>query len=186
MFFSLATIAALAAAAQATNIITFINTDSTDRTIYFTPNAGYSEMDPVDVSGLGTVNVTFESGYIGNAYAVTQGSTATAGMLAEVNFQGWLDLTYFDVSAIVDPTDVDNVRLMYPYNSPHTPTSGCDPFPCDNAYYNSDDVQTKTTDSTHLIVTLGTGSSNSTLDSRDVNSAVDNGENVMRKYVTAK
>jgi hypothetical protein len=36
--------------------------------------------------------------------------------------------------------------------------SGCEEFPCDNAYYLPDDVQTKTTSEDHLITTLGKGS----------------------------
>ncbi|CAK7239772.1 MAG: hypothetical protein STHCBS139747_001207 [Sporothrix thermara] len=172
---------AFAASAQATNLMTFVSTDDVDRTIYITPSAGVVGPEPVDVPGGATVAVEFVEGFIGNAYAVAAGSANVPGMLAEVNFQGWGGMTYFDVSAIVNPNDVDNIRLMYPADAPHTPVSGCDPFPCNNAYYLPDDVQTKVTDQTNIIVTLGTGSVNATT-KRDVNS-FNNGRNFPRNLV---
>lgn len=39
-----------------------------------------------------------------------------------------------------------------------TPMSGCEVFPCDNAYWVWDDVQTKVTHDTELMTTLGSGS----------------------------
>ncbi|CAK7568465.1 MAG: hypothetical protein SEPTF4163_006457 [Sporothrix epigloea] len=182
--FSLRNVAAalaFAASVQAQNIITFIATDPIDRTVYFTPSAGVTGPDPITVPGFGRIDVEFVSGFIGNAYAVAEGSNNVPGMLAEVNFQGWGGMTYFDVSAIVNPNDVDNVRLMYPADAPGTPISGCDPFPCNNAYYLPDDVQTKTTEQTKLIVTLGSGKSNIT-EKRDINSS-NNGRNMPRNLV---
>lgn len=172
---------ALAVAAQAQNTMTFVSTDDVDRTIYITPSAGVEGMDPVTVAAGASVAVNFASGFIGNAYAVIEGQDNVPGMLAEVNFQGWGDMTYFDVSAIVNPNDVDNVHLMYPAASPNTPVSGCNPFPCNNAYYLPDDVQTKVTDQTSIIVTLGSGSTNATT-KRDVNSAA-TGRNMPRNLV---
>lgn len=169
---------ALAGAAAATNTVQFVSTDSVGRTIYFTPSSG-PEMDPVTVPAGQTVSVTFADGYIGNAYAVKDGATATAGMLAEFTFQGWNDLTYFDVSAIVDPSDTDNIKTIYPANSPNTPVSGCTSFPCNNAYYHPDDIQTKSSDQTEFIVTLGSGSSSK----RDVNGLADTGKNFPRNLV---
>ncbi|CAK7205051.1 hypothetical protein SEUCBS139899_007815 [Sporothrix eucalyptigena] len=176
-----ASVLALAISAQAQNTVTFVSTDSVDRTIYITPSEGVEGMDPVTVAAGATVAVNFASGFIGNAYAVQSGAENTPGMLAEVNFQGWGGMTYFDVSAIVNPNDVDNVRLMYPAASPNTPISGCDPFPCNNAYYLPDDVQTKVTDQTNIIVTLGGGSSNATT-KRDINNS-NNGKNYPRNLV---
>lgn len=146
--------ALFAAASAATNIITFQSLDDVDRIIYSTGNAGYTAPDPVTVAAGSSVDVEFSEGFVGNSYAIHSNATNNAGMLAEVQFQGWNGLTYFDVSAIVDSSDVDNVKEMYPASSPSTPVSGCTTFPCNNAYYLSDDVQTKTTEQTHLIVTL--------------------------------
>ena len=76
------------------------------------------------------------------------------GMLAEFCYDGWNGIHYFDVSAIVDPNDVDNVSEMWPQSDPSN-TSGCKSFPCNNAYVLPDDIQTKTTKDSHIIVTLG-------------------------------
>lgn len=180
-FRNVAAALALAATAQAQNTLTFVSTDNIDRTVYITPSAGVASMDPVSVVAGATVAVNFVTGFIGNAYAVTTGDENVPGMLAEVNFQGWDGSTYFDVSAIVNPSDTNNVMLMYPADAPSTPVSGCNPFPCNNAYYLPDDVQTKVTDQTNLIVTLGGGSTNATA-KRDVNAAA-NGKNMPRNLV---
>lgn len=153
---------ALAATVQAQNILTFVSTDNFDRTVVITPSAGIQGVDPVSVPAGQTVVVNLVHGFIGNAYAYKTGGTNAPGMLAEVNFNGWNGLTYFDVSAIVNSADTDNVREMYPAAAPNSPQSGCNPFPCNNAYYLPDDIQTKSTDQTNLIVTLGSGSANST------------------------
>lgn len=76
-----------------------------------------------------------------------------------VTFQGWNDLTYFDVSAIVNPSDHDGVKQMYPATELEAKVkaaiSGCLVFPCATAYYLPDDIQTVTTKETDIIVTLG-------------------------------
>ncbi|ERT01757.1 DNAse1 protein [Sporothrix schenckii 1099-18] len=182
-FRNVAAAMALAATAQATNTLTFVSTDNIARTIYITPSVGVEGMDPVTVAPGATVPVNFAEGFIGNAYAVQEGKENVPGMLAEVNFQGWGGSTYFDVSAIVNSADTDNIMMMYPADAPNTPTSGCNPFPCNNAYYLPDDVQTKVTDQTNLIVTLGSGSANTT--KRDVNSAA-TGKNLPRNLVELK
>jgi hypothetical protein len=183
-FRNIAAALALAASAQAQNTITFVSTDNIDRTVYITASAGIQGMDPVTVAAGATVPVNFDTGFIGNAYAVQAGKENVPGMLAEVNFQGWGGSTYFDVSAIVNSADTDNVMLMYPAEAPGTPVSGCNPFPCNNAYYLPDDVQTKVTEQTNLIVTLGGGSTTATA-KRDVNSAA-NGKNLPRNLVELK
>ncbi|KAL1903193.1 hypothetical protein Sste5346_000478 [Sporothrix stenoceras] len=183
-FRNIAAALALAATAQAQNTLTFVSTDNVDRTIYITPSEGVEGMDPVTVAAGATVAVNFATGFIGNAYAVQEGKENVPGMLAEVNFQGWGGSTYFDVSAIVNSADTDNVMLMYPAEAPSTPISGCNPFPCNNAYYLPDDVQTKVTEQTNIIVTLGGGNTNATA-KRDVNTAA-NGKNMPRNLVELK
>ncbi|KAH9904682.1 DNase1 protein [Xylariomycetidae sp. FL2044] len=165
-----ALIVAAASAVSATNTMTFVNQDSTNRKIIFTPNAGLAEIDSVDVAGNDQVEVEIPQGWIGNAYSVSEGAEDVVGMLAEVTFQGWNDLTYYDVSAIVNPADKDGVKQMYPATEITSKVkasfSGCLVFPCSTAYYVWDDVQTASTSETDLIVTLGS-SSNETLVSRD-------------------
>lgn len=148
--------ALFAAVSAATNVVTFKSLDGVSRTVYITPNAGIEGPDPVAVAAGASVDVELVEGFVGNAYAIHDGAEIAAGMLAEFNFQGWNDLTYFDVSAIINSSDVDNISEMYPADEPSTPTSGCSSWPCDNAYYIWDDVQTKSTDQVHLIVTLST------------------------------
>lgn len=166
------------AALVAANTVTFLSLDDTKRTVFFTPTKGHSELDSITVSGGANVTKDFPQEWIGNWHAVAEGVTNTGeGMLGEVTFQGWLGKTYFDVSAIVIPEDKDNVKEMWPLEAEY-PTSGCDTFPCDNAYYEWDDVQTKVTEETDLVCTLGEGSS--PLSSRDAPEAFSH------KYVEGK
>lgn len=150
---------ALAAATLASaNTVTFKSLDNVGRTVHFTPNAGGNDIEHITVPGGGSKKVEFPQGWVGNFYAVSDGQSNTAGMLGEVAFNGWNGITFFDVSAIVNPNDHVGVKQMYPASS-STPISGCEVFPCNNAYYLPDDVQTKTTTETDLICTLGGGSS---------------------------
>ncbi|KAF3000587.1 hypothetical protein E8E14_007435 [Neopestalotiopsis sp. 37M] len=152
-------VAAAAAVASATNTVTFVSQDSTTRKIIFTPSSGYSEIDSIEVAGLGTETVSFPSGWVGNWYSVSEGADNTSGMLGEVTFQGWDDITYFDVSAIVNADDHDGVHEMWPASentvSVKTLMSGCTIFPCNTAYYLADDVQTVATTETELYCSLG-------------------------------
>ncbi|KAF7554221.1 hypothetical protein G7Z17_g3085 [Cylindrodendrum hubeiense] len=141
----------------AANTVTFWTLDDATRTIIFTPSAGHAEIESITVNHKKNTTVTFPEGYIGNYYAVQEGATAAPGMLGEVTFNGWNGLTYFDVSAIVNPADHDNVKQMWPASALE-PMSGCEVFPCNNAYYLPDDVQTKVTEEVDLISTLGVGS----------------------------
>lgn len=135
------------------NSVTFWTLDHNVRTLYFTPSLG----SPVTVSSDANTTITFPSEYSGNFYAVKQGASQEVGMLGEVMFNGWKGLTYFDVSAIVNPRDRDNVKQMWPAKS-RVPVSGCEVFPCDNAYYQPNDVQTKATKEVNLVTTLGSRS----------------------------
>lgn len=152
---ALSAIAALAALASA-NTVRFESTDDVDRKVIFTPSAGLPSIKSVRVKAHQTVTVNFPRGWIGNWYSVSNGKANVPGMLGEVTFQGWNDLTYFDVSAIVNPGDHVGVAELYPAGRPE-PVSGCKFWPCNNAYYLPDDVQTKTTEEVDLVCTLGTG-----------------------------
>lgn len=145
--------AALASAAS----VTFWTLDDVQRTIYFTPNPGSAELEPVVVNNSEKKVVEFPDVYVGNFYAIADGDENVPGMLGEINFSGWIGLTYFDVSAIVDPSDHNNIKQMWPAET-KTPMSGCETFPCDNCYWLPDDVQTKVTHEVDLITTLGEGS----------------------------
>lgn len=146
----------LGAGAALANTVTFKSLDETSRKIIFTPNAGLPAIASVEVPGGQDVKVDFPTGWIGNWYSVSEGAPDIPGMLGEVAFNGWNGINFFDVSAIVNPNDLNGVKKIYPANDP-TPVSGCDVFPCNNAYYVWDDVQTKATQENDLICTLGAG-----------------------------
>ncbi|KAI0490479.1 hypothetical protein F4859DRAFT_9090 [Xylaria cf. heliscus] len=175
--------AAAAATLASANSITFVNQDATQRTIVFTPSAGLQQIDSVVITGFAQTKVDFPEGWIGNAYSVSEGAPNVPGMLAEVTFQGWQGLTYFDVSAIVNPNDHDGVKELYPTTEKDVKekqlVSGCAIFPCSKAYYHPDDVQTVTTGEEDFICTLGNPPNN--VVSRDVEV-----ELVARKFVLGK
>lgn len=161
--FSSLTLLLLGAGAALANTVTFKSLDATARKIIFTPNAGAPAIPSVEVASGQELKVDFPTGWIGNWYSVSEGADDTPGMLGEVAFDGWNGITFFDVSAIVNPNDHVGVKEMYPAGGA-APTSGCKTFPCNNAYYVWDDVQTKATNEKDLICTLG----DSALESREV------------------
>lgn len=158
MRFTTSALALLSTAAAVTaSSVTFWTLDNITRTIYFTPSEGFAEVPSVTVSNQEKTKVTFPTEqWKGNYYAVQQGQENKPGMLGEVNFHAWNGLSYFDVSAIVTPDDHNNVKQMWPVSS-QWPMSGCEVFPCNNAYWLPDDVQTKVTLETDLMTTLGSG-----------------------------
>lgn len=168
----------LSAVLVAANAVTFVSLDGIHRTIYFTASVPHPYVHQVRVPAYDTVTVDMPWSWIGNWYSVSDGKPNVPGMLGEVTFQGWNDLTYFDVSAIVNPDDHEGVKEMFPEMSDDY-RSGCNPFPCNNAYYLPDDVQTKTTEETDLVCTLGRGY----IAKRD---EVAPRENVARRFVTGE
>jgi hypothetical protein len=151
-FTSLLSLAALASA----NSVLFKSLDNVDRTIFFTGNAGLDQIQPTEVPAGQSVKVYFPTGWTGNFYSVSNGADNVPGMLGEVAFNAWNDITFFDVSAIVNPNDHVGIKQLWPASAA-IPTSGCVVFPCDNAYYVWNDAQTKSTGESDLICTLGTG-----------------------------
>jgi len=149
-----ASMVAMAQAFGGGNTVTFQSLDDLDRTIYFTPNAGLAWLPSVEVPAGTNVAVEFPHAWIGNWFGVVQGQPQIPGMLGEVAFNGWNDMHYYDVSAIVNPADVDNVSELYPEDDPNKPVSGCRSWPCNNAYWLPDDVQTKVTTQNRLVCTL--------------------------------
>ncbi|KAK8038082.1 hypothetical protein PG994_014849 [Apiospora phragmitis] len=168
-----AVVAAAASLVSATNTITFQNQDSTPKTVVFTANAGFPSVDTVKVDGNGEAKVTIPQGWQGNYFSISEGSHVSPGMLGEVAFQGWNDLTYFDVSAIVDATDINGVKEIFPVSELKAKTkiafSGCTSFPCNT---------TVSTKETNLVTTLGGGST--------VPSKRDETNLVPRKFVLGK
>ncbi|KAL0943999.1 DNase1 protein [Colletotrichum truncatum] len=179
-FSSILALLGSAAFAVAGNTITFQSLDEVDRTIYFVANAGLEKLEAVEIPGKANLTVDIPQAWIGNWYSISKGQENIPGMLGEVAFNGWNDLTYFDVSAIVNPNDHDGVKKMYPASS-KTPISGCDFFPCNEAYYLPDDVQTKVTHETDIVCTLGKNGVTSIV-GRDIEET----ESVKRDFVLGK
>lgn len=182
-YFKIASLLAAAiASVQATNQVTLKSLDDVDRTVYFTPSAGHASINSVDVPAGQSVTVEIPFQWVGNWHGVHKGQANTDGMLGEVTFDGWGGKNYFDVSAIVNPNDKDNVSEMWPADEPNTPTSGCKTFPCNNAYYVWDDVQTRVTTQSHIICTLSkNGYSASKRDAEE-----DTEEKLSRDFVLGK
>ena len=152
---------ALASVATAANTVQFVNQDNTIRHIVFTAqeDTGAAKIDDLIVSGSGTADQTFPTGWIGNWYSYNEGQKHDLGMLGEVRFDGWNGLVYFDVSAIVNSSDTEGVKMLYPQgqspSSSSTPVSGCQTAICANRYNVWDDVATKATKSTNLVCLIG-------------------------------
>jgi hypothetical protein len=149
-------LASFTALTSAQNTVEFVNQDSITRAVYFTQQEGLASIDPVTINGLTNYTVTFPPSWIGNWYSVSNGADIVPGMLGEVAWKGWDGITWFDVSAIIKPNDLDGVKTLSPKPS-GTPHSGCESYVdgCDNAYYAADDVQTKSTTENALVCTLG-------------------------------
>ncbi len=135
MRFSITTFLASLAALASANTVKFVSQDSTPRTIIFTAQAGW----------------------IGNFYSISDGAAAVPGMLGELRWDGWNGLHFFDVSAIVNKDDIHGVKTIYPKVS-KKPSSGCQSYinGCAHAYYQPDDIQTKSTTESDLVCTVGT------------------------------
>jgi len=161
--------AALASMVGADNIVTFVNQDKFPKTVVFTANIGLAVLPPLSLDAFETAPQVFPKGWTGNWYTYNVGTQNKPGMLGEVNFQGWEGQTYYDVSAIVNPTDSRGVKKLYP-TAKETPgvrsfstafsttSSGCQTSgsaPCPNQYNNPPEVQTKTTFSTKLTCLVG-------------------------------
>lgn len=151
---------ATAIAAVAANSVQFVNQDSTTRTIVFTAQEGQESLSDLVISGLDTATQSFPDSWIGNWYSVSEGKENVPGMLGEVRFDGFAGATYFDVSAIVNADDTEGVKEIYPKEA-LLPMSGCQTFPCSNAYNKWDDVETTTTSETDLVCLIGNLSSSS-------------------------
>jgi hypothetical protein len=154
-FFSTIFAATALATVASAGSVHFVNQDSIQRTIIFTPNTGLEPIPELVIPGSETANQTFPNGWIGNWYSVSDGAENVPGMLGEVRFNGFAEATYFDVSAIVNPNDNNGVKEIFPLHSGY-PVSGCQTFPCSNAYNKWDDIATLSTDGPDLVCLLGT------------------------------
>jgi hypothetical protein len=149
-----AALTALRAHKAAAQSVNFVNQDGIERSVVFTPAAGQAGIPSLRVPGYQSVRQPFPGGWEGNWFATPAGAPPVPGMLGEVRFDGYGDTTYFDVSAIVNPTDTSNVKQLFP-SAAKQPVSGCQAFPCDTVYKRPDDLQTLTTPEKDLTCLLG-------------------------------
>lgn len=153
-FFSTILAAAALATLTSAGSVHFVNQDNTQRTIIFTANLGLESVPELVIPGMATANQTFPTGWTGNWYSVSKGKPNVPGMLGEVRFDGFAGASYFDVSAIVNPNDDEGVKMIFPMHASH-PVSGCQTFPCSNAYNKWDDIATLSADGNELVCLLG-------------------------------
>lgn len=148
--------AAIALASMATaNTVYFVNQDGTSRTLVFTGQIGMPTIENLVMEGSSIANQSFPTGWIGNWYSVSEGNDlAIPGMLGEVRWDGFAGQTYFDVSAIVNPNDTEGVKEIFPLNT-NEPLSGCQTFPCANAYNQPNDIATLSTPENELVCLIG-------------------------------
>jgi len=167
ILFAAAALASMASAQE--NLILFQNKDGIAKTIKFTPNAGVEPIEPLPLPGSGTATQIFPPHWEGNFYSYSEGAPDVAGMLGEVNFQGWNGLTYYDVSSIVNTDDTAGIKLLYPksgnYPADIAKASGCaqslanefgKTTGCTNQYNAPNDIATVSTELTALICEVGT------------------------------
>jgi hypothetical protein len=166
-FIKFASAAAMLASSVAATSVEFVSQDNTNRTVYFTCNPGHAEIPTAVLAPGATITVPFPDGWQGNFHTIAEGEDNVPGMLGEVCMNCWNGISYFDVSAIVTRVgntdavaDLHGIKQMFPKSSGQ-PISGCESYDtfCDAAYYNWDDVQTKSTSEQIIVTTVGTPSS---------------------------
>jgi hypothetical protein len=157
MRFSVVTLLATLGALASANTVEFLSQDDTPRTIIFTAQWDQPKIPSLDLAAFKNVTQEFPTGWIGNFHAIVKGANDGPAMLGEFRWDGWGGINWFDVSAIVNPNDNDGIKTIYPKGS-GTPVSGCESYQeqCENAYYLSDDIQTKSSTTKDFICTVGT------------------------------
>ncbi|TGO35683.1 hypothetical protein BHYA_0150g00310 [Botrytis hyacinthi] len=129
------------------NSLQFLSQDNTERTIFFTPNAGSAEVPSffvpaVSVNGMAVVQ--FPQGWSGSLKAVLSGEIPNVPKITgEITFQGWQGETYYAVSAVQNCCDNSGIRVLAP--KVHGLASGCiiAPFPCTESYSRPGNIQVK-------------------------------------------
>lgn len=168
---------ALASLATAENTIQFVNQDlTTTKNIVFTANAGLESIPTLVLAPGSTVAQAIPNAWIGNFYSYNEGSADVPGFLGEVAFGAWEATTFYDVSAIVNPSDTQGIKVLYPLPDASsslgvkdlvasletaTGVSGCNTSGgvCTNQYNAPNDVATQATTESTLVCLVGNPSS---------------------------
>ena len=159
--------------------LTFQNLFSSPRLLIFTPNSGSYSIPPQTIAPSQYLSLSAPD-WSGNFKAADpdfyrlENPGPEKYILGEVCFACWQDITFFDVSAIWNCCDNEGVHWMWGYDGDRNgngtgegqygltredviegDVSGCERFPCEGVYNESDDVQTKTTTKDAIWVVLG-------------------------------
>jgi len=167
---------ALASLATAENTIQFVNQDfTTTKNIVFTANAGLESIPTLVLAPGSTVSQAIPEAWIGNFYSYNDGSPDVPGYLGEVAFDTWEANTFYDVSAIVNPSDTEGIKALYPLADAFslgvsdlvasvktaTGVSGCNTSGgfCKDQYNAPDDIATQSTTGSTFVCLVGNPSS---------------------------
>ncbi|KAF7929224.1 uncharacterized protein EAE98_005143 [Botrytis deweyae] len=142
------------------NSLEFFTQDTTERTVFFTPNTGSAEVPslflpakPVDKYA---IVVQFPQGWSGSFKAILPGETPNVPKVTgEITFQGFQGKSYYAVSAVDNCCDNSGIRYLVP--KAHGDASGCimAPFPCTESYSRPGDMQVKSTSDVSFLCVLG-------------------------------
>ncbi|KAF7889481.1 uncharacterized protein EAF02_001896 [Botrytis sinoallii] len=141
------------------NTIEFLSFDKEDRVITFTSHPQCEDL--ADIHHKGGENFTIEIPLNWGGTVIARKYDAVHPIhrvQAEFQWQGFEGKTHYDASAIDNRTDNSGIRFVYPAGQAdvYELRSGCTVYPCDNAYLLPDDVQTKVTRQTDMVIEIGT------------------------------
>ncbi|CCD47883.1 hypothetical protein ACHAPC_008201 [Botrytis cinerea] len=141
------------------NTIHFISMDNIDRILSFTSHPECEDIADIHHKGGESFIMEMPYGWGGTVMAKQYDSVVPVFRVqAEIQWQKFEGKTYYDASAITNNTDNSGIRFVYPagQGNVHSARSGCTVYPCDTAYLKSDDVQTRVTEQTDMVVEIGT------------------------------
>ena len=156
----------------ADNTIQFVNQDSLiAKNIVFTANVGLESIPDLVVGPAETQLQVIPDGCIGNFYSYNDGTSNIPGILGEIAFDTWGGITFYDISSIVNPSDTEGVKVLYPVPNASslgvsdlvstlttaTGVSGCNIIggTCTDQYNAPDDVATQGTSESSFVCLVG-------------------------------
>ncbi|KAF7954639.1 hypothetical protein EAE96_005758 [Botrytis aclada] len=149
---------AFSAVVSGRNTIHFKALDNVPRIISFTSHPECADIEEIHHRGGEDFMIEMPPYWAGTVMARLYGGVHPINRaIAEFKWQGFEGKTHYDASAVDNHTDNTGVHWVYPAGLGHIPEarSGCTVFPCDNAYLLWDDVQTRVTYQTDMVVEIG-------------------------------
>jgi len=139
------------------NSILFYNAGPIDLQICFTPNSnapndGSWNIPQTSVPGGASVTVNPAPSWSGSFHAVpASGDCDLASTFGGITFQGYENLSYYDVDASSAPTGDRGIHFLYPAKGGTDAEAGCYSFPCSEAFYPGESATPKTTTQTDFV-----------------------------------